>query len=201
MNVNSRWLEQCFNVSSLRQSRTLSFRLSVCFYYFSSWIEQLILHCTQNDKGWGQTTERKNVKNTFCFSKRRSMSSESPRTIFSAFIISDSVFSQSWSSETALSNFGHGDARSEKGDKKSLDHSSDEARASERASDLTMMLRAEYSFDTTNPWESQRNPNAPSRNQTTDMLPQQTLCYLITAGPRVLDTWEFSLTKDWHSKR
>lgn len=40
------------------------------------------------------------------------MSSESPSTIFSVFIMSDNVFSQSCSSDTALSNFGHGDARS-----------------------------------------------------------------------------------------
>ena len=40
------------------------------------------------------------------------MSSESPSTIFSVFIISDKVSNQSWSSDTALSNFGHGDARS-----------------------------------------------------------------------------------------
>ena len=49
---------------------------------------------------------------TFCFSRSPSMSSESPSTIFSVFIMSDNVFSQSCSSDTALSNFGHGDARS-----------------------------------------------------------------------------------------
>ena len=38
------------------------------------------------------------------------MSSESPSTVFSVFIISDRVFNQSCSSDTALSNFGHGDA-------------------------------------------------------------------------------------------
>lgn len=54
-----------------------------------------------------------NVYNiTFCFSRSPSMSSESPRTIFSVLIMSDNVFSQSCSSDTALSNFGHGDARS-----------------------------------------------------------------------------------------
>ena len=42
------------------------------------------------------------------------MSSESPNTIFSAFIISESVFSQSCSSYTAVSNFGHGDERPER---------------------------------------------------------------------------------------
>ena len=40
------------------------------------------------------------------------MSSESPSTVFSVFIISDKVFNQSWSSDTALSNFGQGDALS-----------------------------------------------------------------------------------------
>ena len=41
------------------------------------------------------------------------MSSESPKTIFSVFIMFDSVLSQSCSSDTALSNLGHGDAFSE----------------------------------------------------------------------------------------
>ena len=170
MNTNSRWPERCFTVSSLQHSRTSSCRLSVCFYCFFSLIEQLILHCTQNDEGRGQTTNNKKKKMwkiPFAFLKdlpcpqnrqeRPFPLSSSPTACSASHVVQKLLYRT-----LAMEMHGLKNAR-----KKSLDYSSYEA----RASDLTMMLRAEYYFDTTHQWESQGNPNAPSWNQTIDLLP------------------------------